>query len=165
MYIYGLKNKIQRLISPVLLNEIQRNLVSTEVQWVLTPKNILVQFAPPEPPFFNTWKNLHLGDIVSWQPHLGLVLWNEFCLVYFLFFGLPCGLARPLIYTYIGKYAIYHKIYKVPEPGYFKRHRWQIWLLFIFFLILIIKKGGSNIIRLFNYPIVKLWDFARNAKF
>ena len=31
LYIYGPKNEIQRLISPVLLNEIPQNLVSTEV--------------------------------------------------------------------------------------------------------------------------------------
>ena len=103
--IYGKQNEIQRMISPVLMNKIPQNLVSMEVPWVLTPNKVFVKFAPPEPPFFNTWKNLHLDDIVSWQPHLSLVLWDEFCLVFFLFFGLPCSLARPLMYIYIFIYV------------------------------------------------------------
>ena len=40
-----------------------------------------------------------------------LMLWDEFCLGFFLFFGLPCGLARPVKYIYIYMY-IYICIYK-----------------------------------------------------
>ena len=92
IYVYGKKNKLQRLITPVLLNEIPPNLLSRGFLWILTAKKMLVKFAPPEPPIFDMRKNLHLDDIVSWQPHLGLVLLDEFCLAFFAFLVSPVAL-------------------------------------------------------------------------
>ena len=101
MYVYGKKNKLQRLINPVLLNEIPSNLLSRGFLWILTAKKILVKFAPPEPPIFDMRKNLHFYDIVSWQPHLGLVLLDEFCLAFFAFWSPLWPYQATNIYIYI----------------------------------------------------------------
>ena len=84
MYIYGPKNDIQRLISPVLLNKIPKNLVSIEVVWVLTPQKI--------------WANLKKTTF-RWYSVLAATFWfgDLRWILLSIFFGLPSGLARPLI--------------------------------------------------------------------
>ena len=61
----------------------------------------LVTIARWEPLISSMWKKIHLDIIVSWQPYLSFNALRLILLRIFFFFGLPCGLARPLIYIYI----------------------------------------------------------------
>ena len=75
----------------------------------------LVTIARWEPLISSMWKKIHLDIIVSWQPYLSFNALRLILLRIFFFFGLPCGLARPLIYVFFFGYDIKSYLFLLPE--------------------------------------------------
>ena len=104
LYIYILygsqKLNIQRLISSVLFDRISLNFVKSGRIIVLPESKVWWQSDKGNPLFSlceNGKNQVHLYIIVAWQAPLVLVLWKEFCRVFFFLSPLwPCQATNSL---------------------------------------------------------------------